>query len=395
MCTTRADALRLPFTCGLATGQPLAAAMPESIGPRLRGAHELLWADVAAGIMLTNGVLRAGRVAGRPALERELLMRARRTWMPQATGLELLLMASCSPASADDARVAPPEWFESRPSLPATTWHCFRGRDRLGVSLWRKTAALLATLLRIFPAKRIYLKIDSDTMLMPHALLRFLQALHAATPRSQPLYFGSNRIASKRRFCGGRLCLLGSRHWRELEQRVADNQTAHAARRRAVGNHAAPLRLAARSAEEGCESAEASYAQGGAYGFDRRALSLLASDSCLERVGAAVAHHDGVAVPDLFEDEAVGLCMRLHRVRLVTCGCFYDWGPCNIHATDSCAADTNASRLCHLPLTVHKLRQTSWFDGWWRLLAAREPAALAALNQWATTHVGARAISRP
>ena len=45
----------------------------------------------------------------------------------------------------------------------------------------------------------------------------------------------------------------------------------------------------------------------------------------------------------LFEDEAVGLCMRLHRVRLVTWlrllpGCFYDWGPCDINSPQtSCA----------------------------------------------------------
>ena len=75
--------------------------------------------------------------------------------------------------------------------------------------------------------------------------------------------------------------------------------------------------------------------------------------------------------------------MRLRNVRLVTCRCFYDWGPCDINnPAASCAPDTNASRICHLPLTVHKMRQLSWFDGWWRLLAAREPAALAALARW-------------
>ena len=51
----------------------------------------------------------------------------------------------------------------------------------------------------------------------------------------------------------------------------------------------------------------------------------------------------------------------------------------------SCAPDTNASRLCHLPLTVHKLRELSWFDGWWRLLAARDTAAAAQLEAWRRT----------
>ena len=92
------------------------------------------------------------------------------------------------------------------------------------------------------------------------------------------------------------------------------------------------------------------------------------------------AHHadEVVELGKLLAREA-----QARQVRLLTCACFYDWGPCDIfHPGQSCAPDTNRSRLCHFPLTVHKLRQLSWYDGWWRLLSEREPVALAALEKW-------------
>ena len=153
-------------------------------------------------------------------------------------------------------------------------------------------------MLRNFPSrKRLFLKIDSDTLLLPPALLAFLSALHGGTPKGVPLYFGSNRIASKTRFCTGRNCFLRSWQWRAL----AANITSRSGSSSSSGSTSF------------CESDEPSYAQGGAYGFDRRALTLLASDNCLERVFSAIAAFDKQASPQLFEDEAVGLCMRLHN----------------------------------------------------------------------------------
>ena len=387
-CTTTADSLHLPFTCGLATGEPLASVLPAVVAAPIR-THLLTWSDVAAGMMLNQGVLQGAR-HGRAALERELLLRSRKTWMPLAPNLEILLLATCPAKSGGAARqydrhdtIAPtPRWWlpSEEVALPKMQWRCFGGRDTLGVSLWRKTGALLAVLLRTHPTKRYYLKIDSDTMLLPNALLAFLRSLHAATPRGVPLYFGSNRIASRRRFCLGPRCLMNTPAWRSLEKNTSSGGSGSSGGGSGGGGG---------DTERGaayCESSEASYAQGGAYGFDRRALMALVHDACLERVASAVRAHDGArddGGAQLFEDEAVGLCMRLRRVRLVTCGCFYDWGPCDVSKpTASCRPDTNASRLCHFPLTVHKLRQLSWFDGWWALLSKREPAALRALGAW-------------
>ena len=402
MCVTTFDALNLPgYTCSLADGTPLdASSSPAPIIPerRRRRAQALTWEQVAAGTMLVNGIMRPN-AGGRPGLERTLILRARDSWMPLAHGLDLLFMTSC--AAAGDAR-SPTWWRPIRPGLPMPLvhWHCFQGQDRLGVSLWRKTGALLAALHAMFPHKEYYLKLDSDTLVMPHALVRFLRALHAADSRGRGRYFGSNRISQKALFGLRRGGLLSSNGWLALERseeaRLAANGTgrwAHAPlsahdRRQLAHSEARSMAM-----EERCESAVPSYAQGGAYGFDRRALGLLAGGDCLEGAYMALSQHTGRRSPALFEDEAVGLCMRLYRMRLVTCGCFYDWGPCDITHPESCRADTNESRLCRLPLTVHKLRQVSWFDGWWRMLSNREAAHLAEVDQWAPSSARAQGHS--
>ncbi len=394
MCVTRFDSLRLPgYTCSLADGSPLATSMRGTRPARRRRAlpvesapRQLSWRDVAAGMMLVNGVLEKRAVGGRASLERGLLRRAQSTWMPQAPELELLFMTSCA---QDEDQPAPTWWAPAQqqqpqrppttaPVLPTVLWRCYRGQDRLGQSLWRKTGALLATLHARFPRKSFYLKLDSDTMVFPHALLRFLQALHSGSPRARPLYFGSNRIAARTYFGGA---LFASAPWRQLERAVVRASLEGAL-------------TTARHNRSGlaCESDGASYAQGGAYGFSWSALRALVgatggartdtaagassaagapsgsrlrlgdgarlgdgrrllgsgrrlsasmssrasarlsatasgagharerpvdpSDApCLSAVAQAVAQYTQRERPQLFEDEAVGLCMHLHRVR--------------------------------------------------------------------------------
>ena len=397
-------------------------------------ASALSWRDVAAGTMFVEGVLKNNPPGGRASLERGLLERAQSTWMLQAPELELLFMTSCEAALAAhdrDKDQPAPSWWEvakqrlqqrlqqpTAPALPKIQWRCYGGPETLGKSLWRKTGALLATLYARFPQKSFYLKLDSDTMVFPRALLRFLQALHSNNPRARPLYFGSNRIASKTYFGQDRYGLFLSDPWKALEASraeasaytLSEHRPLSAGRRRkALGGGAAESPLG--SNHKGvCQSRNVSYAQGGAYGFSQSALRALVGiqtrgalvgthrggavagttqdtrepgTSCLEAVAAAVAQYRGNDTPLLFEDEAVGLCMYLHRVRLVTCRCFYDWGPCDIaDPMRECKINTKESTLCRLPLTVHKLRRLEWYDGWWAFLAPREARALAQLDAY-------------
>ena len=399
-------------------------------------ASALSWRDVAAGTMFVEGVLKNNPPGGRASLERGLLERAQSTWMLQAPELELLFMTSCEAALAAhyrDKDQPAPSWWEvakqqlqqrlqqqTAPALPKIQWRCYGGPEKLGKSLWRKTDALLATLHARFPQKSFYLKLDSDTMVFPRALLRFLQALHSNNPRARPLYFGSDRIAAKTYFGQGRHSLFLSDPWRALDGSSAEASAyplseyrplSAGRRRRAQGGGGAESPVWSNHTGV-CQSQNVSYAQGGAYGFSQSAMRALVGTqrrgafvgmgthregsvagttqdtrepgtSCLEAVAAAVAQYRGTDSPLLFEDEAVGLCMYLHRVRLVTCRCFYDWGPCDIaDPMRECKVNTKESNLCRLPLTVHKLRKLEWYDGWWAFLAPREARALAQLDAY-------------
>eukprot|EP00966_Prymnesium_polylepis_P247995 5734386-Prymnesium_polylepis.2 len=208
--------------------------------------------------------------------------------------------------------------------------------------------------------------------MFPASFLRFLEYLRSNSPPDAALYFGNNRISDRSKFCTSAHCLLRSAPWLA----VARNQSATG-----VGP---PHKVLA---------GQVSYAQGGFYGFSHTALAALNRDGCMEVVGNAVQkHRPGL---QLFEDETVGLCMHLRRVPLVTCACFYDWGPCGIGDPSTCRADTNESRLCRAPLSVHKLRELSWYDGWWRFLASREQASLDALDRWQAAHNQAHARAKP
>lgn len=121
-------------------------------------------------------------------------------------GIGLLLLSSC-PTANDDVTGAPsssssmeaPQWWTAAAtdgeSPPHALWRCYHGRERLGSSLWRKTGALLASLLEAYPSRRFYLKLDVDTMLLPHALLRFLSALRFHGAPHAPLCAGGHFFA--------------------------------------------------------------------------------------------------------------------------------------------------------------------------------------------------------
>lgn len=218
--------------------------------------------------------------------------------LAQVPQLEMLLLVSCVNAKAEGAArgpkpaAGPTEWlhtFVSSPGVPSQVrWRCYLGIDRLGRSLWRKTAALFQQLLQEFPGKEFYLKMDSDAMvtplpvarrspsllkhrhtrqMFPRPLIRFLEYIRTSTPPGFPLYFGNNRIADRSKFCLFKSCLLRSEPWLAL----ARNQTS-------LAGDAVPQRL----------RGEASYAQGGFYGLNRVALELMNQGACMDSVATAV-----------------------------------------------------------------------------------------------------------
>ena len=45
----------------------------------------------------------------------------------------------------------------------------------------------------------------------------------------------------------------------------------------------------------------------------------------------------------------------------------------------TCRDGTSMSRLCRLPLSIHKIRKVAWYRPWFEQLRKREPAHLAEL----------------
>lgn len=368
-----------------------------------------------------------------------MLLHACETWIGKASGLSLLLFPNCEASRtrackakhrmaasnvststagcnqgdqldfatylASYVGTANSSCSSSATAAATLRWQCYSGSEQLGVSLWHKTAALLRALLHSYPSKRIYLKLDSDTMVVPDSMLRFLTVARAHVPEGRrPLYVGSAKINIYRYMQTSGGSLLASAPWAALEQRMdgARAELARGSRTDGTGSVSVTTdgdrtrgddqRLRLRAPAD-----VPSYAMGGAFGFDRLAIGALVDSDCLQAVAGAVSIYiNATSAPGtlphpspLFEDEAVGLCMHLHRIPLTTCACFvFDALWCNISDAAPCAVDSAASEMCRLPLTVHKLAAfgrvaaEAVYERWWRFVSSREPAALQELDAW-------------
>ncbi len=168
--------------------------------------------------------------------------------------------------------------------------------------------------------KKYFLKIDDDTYLVTHNLLRFLNKVDKwFAPHEEPLYFGHP-------FCGhGDLEALGYARW--------------------------------------C------YAGGGAYGLNTEALGMMVR----QILGGCAYFYDYVAkAPDLkpvddayggrYEDVMVGRCLRQAKTRaqvngtsLLACGSFFPYAP--LHYFEQFGHDVGAMthKLGDTYITLHNL----------------------------------------
>lgn len=282
---------------------------------------------------------------------------ARRDWM---VGLfELVLLLDCNPnhghvtdevnqipAPAPPNVLLQPQGKDA--SRAAVHVRCFEGhkiRPPLYFDSSFKTGVLLRAMLELMPSKQFYLKLDSDTVLLPRNLMSFLTVLHRRMHPSSPVYFGSsyaggnttrwnegsrtfsfksmNEIARIRTRDLGRLANL-SRAQRMTRYNTLERQKVTGLRLRetkwwrflqdAMGLGPAEVR-------ESNATSEVRYAAGGAYGMNRAALHGVVQTNCTFRLGKI--HYKGRrSRVHTIEDAAVGLCMHLVRARLVECPCF-------------------------------------------------------------------------
>ena len=145
--------LQHPFSCAPAERQHLvlSASAPDAGPSRSR----VEWGDIAIGMM----VGRNGRISGH--LEAKHLQSASETWVAMiGASLGLIILADC--AASDQAGMPP--WMHIPPGA-AVVWQCYRGLSRPGLTLWRKTRALLRELDQSseLGRRRFYLKVDVDT----------------------------------------------------------------------------------------------------------------------------------------------------------------------------------------------------------------------------------------
>jgi hypothetical protein len=310
----------------------------------------LRWSDVAIG-MLVRGLPTVQEVTSPSSCATCLvgLNLALSTWIPHAAGVELLALGDCTISSP------PPPTIVGEDSKPPTHLHveCYGRPAMIGRTLWQKTAALRHGLTRRLPSKRIYLKVDTDTLLLPSSLLGFLNQLSNI---ARPAYFGlavGGAAASKNRtLCLERHCLFASPAWRA---RAREAQLA------AYGTERAVL-----PALRHAPGQTVHYAAGALYGLDRVALRAAVDSDCIPSVASALQVMAGARQVRLFEDEAVGMCMQMLAVPLHSCRCFHSFPPLS-PCEHQPAAKRCADRTCRAGkmLSVHPLKGQAQFLAWW------------------------------
>ena len=131
-----------------------------------------------------------------------LIAAARRSWMVDAgPDLEVLLLVDCDRDHDEAPQLAPPpELRAGDGALPRLHLACYAPLANVVndstvevtaiLNNFDKFGALLSAMLRVMPRKRWYLKLDTDTVLVPENLLRFLSffSMNARAPTN--LYFG-------------------------------------------------------------------------------------------------------------------------------------------------------------------------------------------------------------
>lgn len=316
--------------------------------------------------------------AARACAEGSVLACARHTWMAAAgPSLDVLLMADCLPLcqggaadgqnpagcrlntnswqhdSAFEFEMLP--WLRPHAALAKLEARCFWAEYKgLGLS-WRKTSAMIMTLLARFPTKTYYLKADADAILRPNNLMHFLRFLHREVDPRSPIYFGTafgtynctddpsdncrsftfNKGASLTTDRWGqntrrRVRLRETADWLKLERQILEANLGDGwEKQQAVENRTAVMCAAGggRSPSLGRSPLTSTgappahfrrYAMGGVYGMSRLAAQRLVRSSCQAILGSLYCQ--GCARNVLgkgvhtHEDANLGLCMHLNQV---------------------------------------------------------------------------------
>ncbi len=296
-----------------------------------------------------------------------LLTAARQSWMADAgASLEILLLVDCDRDTDVASQLRPPADLEaSRPDLPRLHFECYypsynkidsSNEVTAILNNFDKFSALLKGLLRILPHKKWYIKLDTDTVIEPHNLYRFLSFFQVRVLRGETnLYFGDagelpqrspnpEDWAMYRIHSRSKDQLFKREGWQDLvKEYYTDRKTS--------------------------QQSTITYVHGGLEGFSRDALQSIVSKDCIRRVGElpcdrSIKKHC-INKP---EDATVGLCAHLHKIALVDCQ------PCMQNIAGAPVVDgrtpgvvqwtrqelgkvfTADARFCPRPVSVHPVK---------------------------------------
>ena len=297
-----------------------------------------------------------------------LLTAARHSWMADAgAGLEILLLVDCVQGEI----IEPPAALEvGRPDLPKLLFECYyptynkidsSNEETAVLNNFDKFSALLKGLLRLLPHKKWYVKLDTDTVLEPHNLYRFLSFFQVRVLKEPNLYFGdagelpqksNNPVdwAMYRVHARSKDKLFQRQGWRDLVKEYY------------------PVRKTS-------EQSTITYVHGGLEGFSHDALTQLVSKDCVSRVGSipcdrSIKKHC-INKP---EDATVGLCAHLHKIALVDCQpCFQNIAGAPVAQWtrhELAKVYTAEARFCPRPVSVHAVKDHHDFKTVYRALHA-------------------------
>ena len=379
-----------------------------------------------------------------------ILACARASWMVAAPQLEVLLLVDCHPLCAariadvnatgdtsqkasipEDCLASPcspdcgpkrydgfphPPWLRpSRKHLAKLHFRCYYGRAlsqrRMLFGMQIKTRTLFTALLNDLGHKRFFLKLDTDAMLQPANLLRFLSLLGAHVHPASPLYFGTSFTSPWIEECyyardhHGFVAptdVDGECHTFRFNQGVktkAANASRHYLREKPLRESQSFRRLLAevqpdKAVQARLQGASVHYAAGGSYGISKPALLALNERDLLKHLGKLSCDGRPCTRGTIHkaEDAGFGLCMHLLAVTLIEYPCFMESKFSQSRQTDErrlqvllhdlqTATPERMSKwrreqACQAPITLHPLKHGYHYMSWWRLLGERNGSML-------------------
>mmetsp|Transcript_53681 Transcript_53681/g.117077 ORF Transcript_53681/g.117077 Transcript_53681/m.117077 type:complete len:388 (-) Transcript_53681:302-1465(-) len=299
--------------------------------------------DVAVGMMV------------RKADKQGLLETAWQTWMSTASGMAILLLADCTcpRTSCRNLNVTQPlpAWLGGATADISVV--CYYSYQRyIANANSPKAQAVWDELLKL-PPRKYYVKIDTDTLLEPSLLLRFINVVHQEVrptlPQPSLVYFGTDEYTAS----------VSARHWAQ-QAWYANLSEAIAAE---IGKPSTTLQSHPRTGR-------LNYAQGGVEGVSRHLLQLLGKTQCVRRVGEAAPAN--VYPPPAVEDTSLGICAHFFRAPLISSPCFHAWNACGCGTPNgtarklNCRENSTHTQRCVIgSISMHKLKRSEWYSSCW------------------------------